>query len=134
MAGPTFSPQACFCIYYSPEDYLSISNIPRVIDQIMRSHPPPPSELVPDCPASLDTIVARALAKSPVDRYANADDMAMDLHEVAEGITRARIAETMAQAEQYFNERDFMAAQGALRQLLRLDPQHMAGKRMLSRG
>ncbi len=105
---------------------------PRVIDQIMRSHPPPPSELVPDCPASLDTIVARALAKSPVDRYANADDMAMDLHEVAEGITRARIAETMAQAEQYFNERDFMAAQGALRQLLRLDPQHMAGKRMLS--
>ena len=105
---------------------------PRVIDQIMRSHPPAPSELVPDCPASLDTIVARALAKSPVDRYANADDMAMDLHEVAEGITRAHIAETMAQAEQHFNERDFMAAQGALRQLLRLDPQHMAGKRMLS--
>jgi serine/threonine-protein kinase len=105
---------------------------PGVIDQIMRSHPPPPSELVPDCPSSLDTIVAHALAKSPVDRYANADDMAMDLHEVAEGLTRAHVAESMAQAEQHFNERDFMAAQGALRQLLRLDPQHIAGKRMLS--
>jgi eukaryotic-like serine/threonine-protein kinase len=105
---------------------------PAVIDQIMRSHPPPPSELAADCPTSLDAIVARALAKSPVDRYANADDMAMDLHEVAEGITRAHIAESMAQAEQHFNERDFMAAQSALRQLLRLDPQHTAGKRLLS--
>jgi serine/threonine-protein kinase len=105
---------------------------PGVIDQIMRSHPPPPSELVPDCPSALDTIVAHALAKSPVDRYANADDMAMDLHEVAEGITRSHVAESMAQAEQHFNERDFMAAQGALRQLLRLDPQHIAAKRMLS--
>ncbi len=105
---------------------------PALIDQIMRSHPPAPSELVPDCPASLDTIVARALAKSPFDRYANADDMAMDLHEVAEGITAAHVAESMAQAEQSFNEGDFMGAQSALRQLLRLDPQHVAGKRLLS--
>ncbi len=56
----------------------------------------------------------------------------MDLHEVAEGITRAQIAESMAEAEQHFNDRDFMAAQGALRQLLRWDPQHIAGKRLLS--
>ena len=39
---------------------------PGVIDQIMRSDPPAPSELVADCPASLDAIVARALAKSPI--------------------------------------------------------------------
>jgi eukaryotic-like serine/threonine-protein kinase len=105
---------------------------PALIDQIMRSHPPAPSELVPDCPASLDTIVARALAKSPFDRYANADDMAMDLHEVAESITAAHVAESMAQAEQCFHEGDFMGAQSALRQLLRLEPQHIAGKRLLS--
>jgi eukaryotic-like serine/threonine-protein kinase len=105
---------------------------PALIDQIMRSHPPPPSQLVPDCPPSLDTIVARALAKSPFDRYANADDMAMDLHEVAESITAAHVAESMAQAEQCFNDGDFMGAQSALRQLLRLEPQHLAGKRLLS--
>ena len=98
----------------------------------MRFDPPAPSELVSDCPASLDAIVARALAKSPVERYANADDMAMDLHEVAEGITRAHIAESLAQAEQHFSERDFLAAQSALRQLMRLDSQHVAGKRLLS--
>ena len=63
---------------------------PAVIDQIMRAHPPAPSELLQDCPAALDTIVARALAKSRAERYANADDMAMDLHEVAESITATK--------------------------------------------
>ena len=38
----------------------------------------------------------------------------MDLHEVAEGITRAHIAESLAQAEQHVNERDFLGAQNAL--------------------
>jgi len=74
------------------------ADYPAVMDQIMRFDPPPPSELAPDSPASLDAIVARALAKSPAERYANADDMAMDLHEVAESLTRARIAELLAQA------------------------------------
>ncbi len=101
MAGPTFSPPACFYICCSPGRLPFDAEYPAVIDQIMRSHPPAPSELVADCPAALDAIVARALAKSPVDRYANADDMAMDLHEVAEGITRAHIAESLAEAEQH---------------------------------
>jgi hypothetical protein len=38
----------------------------------------------------------------------------------------------LAQAEKQFGGLDFMTAQGALRQLLRLDPQHIAGKRLLS--
>ena len=108
------------------------ADYPAVMDQIMRFDPPAPSELVSDCPASLDAIVARALAKSPAERYANADDMAMDLHEVAESITRARIAELLAQAEKHFSDRDFLAAQSTLRQLMRLDGQHVAGKRLLS--
>jgi hypothetical protein len=94
--------------------------------------PPAPSQLVADCPAALDAIIAHALAKSPLDRYPDADDLAMDLHEVAEGITRAHISELMVEAEQHFNEREFNAARTALRQLLRLDSQNVAGKRLLS--
>ena len=105
---------------------------PAVIDQIMRTIPPPPSQLVEDCPPALDAIVARALAKSRVERYSNADDMAMDLHEAAESITRAHIAESLAQAELHVKEQDFLGAQSALRQVLRLDPQHLGGKRLLS--
>jgi serine/threonine-protein kinase len=105
---------------------------PAVIDQIMRNHPPAPSLLVEDCPPGLDAIVTRALAKSRVDRYSNADDMAMDLHEAAASITRTHIAESLALAEQHVNEQDFLGAQNALRQVLRLDPQHVGGKRLLS--
>lgn len=108
------------------------ADYPAVIDQILRLNPPLPSELVEECPAALDAIVARALAKSPLERYANADDMAMDLHDVAEASLRARIAELMAQAEQHYGECEFHAARTALRQLIRLDGQHLAGKRLLS--
>lgn len=108
------------------------ADYPAVMDQIMRLDPPAPSELVADCPTSLDLIVARALAKSPAERYANADDMAMDLHEVAEGITRAHIAELLAEAEKYFGGGDFLAAQNSLRQLMRMDSQNVAGKRLMS--
>ena len=108
------------------------ADYPAVIEQILRFDPPPPSHLVADCPANLDAIVARALAKSPFDRYANADDMAMDLHEVAESITRAHIAELMVEAERHFTEREFHAARTTLRQLMRLDGQNIAAKRLLS--
>jgi serine/threonine protein kinase len=106
--------------------------VPAVIDQILNSHPPAPSALVSDCPRSLDTIVARALAKSPLERYGSADDMAMDLHEVAKDLTRAHIAELMERAEKLFGERELIAAQSVLRQLLALDSQHIGGKRLLS--
>jgi hypothetical protein len=108
------------------------ADYPAVIEQILRVEPPAPSQLVADCPAALDAIIAHALAKSPLDRYPDADDLAMDLHEVAEGITRAHISELMVEAEQHFNEREFNAARTALRQLLRLDSQNVAGKRLLS--
>jgi eukaryotic-like serine/threonine-protein kinase len=55
------------------------SGYPAVIDQILRSDPPAPSDLIVGCPPALDAIVARALAKSPAERYMDADDMAKDL-------------------------------------------------------
>jgi eukaryotic-like serine/threonine-protein kinase len=109
------------------------ADYPGVIDQILRSVPQPPSQLVAECPVHLDAILERALAKSPADRYANADDMAMDLHEVSAEITRTRVAELLAEAEKSFADDDFATAQGDLKALLRLDPQHVAGKRLLSK-
>ena len=40
---------------------------------------PPPSELNPEVPAHLDSVVARATAKDPRDRFATADEMAQAL-------------------------------------------------------
>jgi hypothetical protein len=105
---------------------------PAVIEQILSFSPPAPSALLADCPVSLDAIVARALAKSPYERYPNADEMAMDLHEAVENITRAHIAELMTEAEGHVSQREFHAARTALNQLMRLDTQNVAGRRLLA--
>jgi serine/threonine-protein kinase len=42
---------------------------------------PPPSAIVPDVPAGLDAVVARATAKHPLDRFASADEMGAALRE-----------------------------------------------------
>jgi beta-lactam-binding protein with PASTA domain/predicted Ser/Thr protein kinase len=48
--------------------------------------PKPPSELRPEIPHDLDSIVLRALAKDPSERYQSAEEMDADLARVAEGL------------------------------------------------
>ena len=47
--------------------------------------PLPPSEARPDVPHELDSIVLRALAKNPEDRYQSADEMDADLARASRG-------------------------------------------------
>ncbi len=50
-----------------------------VAHQVLGSEPPPPGDLRPDLSPALATIVMKAMAKSPVDRYASAADFAAAL-------------------------------------------------------
>ncbi len=59
----------------------------EVLEQAVHADPPPPSSLTPGIPATLDRIVAKALAKDPAQRYQSADDMMADL--AAAGASRA---------------------------------------------
>jgi len=47
-------------------------NIAVVMHHILTRDPPPPSQINPACPAALDIVVARALAKRPEDRWPDA--------------------------------------------------------------
>ncbi len=47
--------------------------------QHVKEHPPPPRELNPAVPAELETVVLRAMAKCPEDRYPAAAEMRADL-------------------------------------------------------
>jgi serine/threonine protein kinase/WD40 repeat protein len=51
----------------------------ELIDQIGRDEPVPPRTLQPRLPRDLETIVLKALAKRPVERYATAAELAEDL-------------------------------------------------------
>jgi len=48
--------------------------------------PRPPSALRPEVPHDLDSVVLRALAKDPADRYQSAEEMDLDLARVAKGL------------------------------------------------
>jgi serine/threonine protein kinase len=52
-----------------------------IMFQILNFVPPPPSSLNREAPEMLDFIVAKALAKSPQNRYSDAREMARDLRE-----------------------------------------------------
>ncbi len=54
----------------------------QVIDAILHATPTPVRDLRPEAPPELVTIIARALAKSPADRFPHADEMAAALRAI----------------------------------------------------
>lgn len=65
-------------------------DVSAIMFQILNFVPPSPSSVNPDAPEMLDFIIAKAIAKSPNDRYATAREMANDLRECRQQVpTRA---------------------------------------------
>jgi serine/threonine-protein kinase len=60
--------------------------------------PTPPSERRPEVPHDLDSVVLRALAKDPSERYQSAEEMDADLQRVLEGLPVDPETETAATA------------------------------------
>ena len=54
--------------------------------QHVRENPVPPSQLDPEIPAWADSIVLRAMAKDPADRYQSAADMRTDIQRALSGV------------------------------------------------
>ncbi|MFQ5789048.1 MAG: protein kinase, partial [Acidobacteriota bacterium] len=67
------------------------SQLAAISHQVLYKHPAPPSEQLPDIPESLDSVILRALAKPPGDRYSSGAELAEDLAAVKTG-TRPRQA------------------------------------------
>ncbi|HUG69324.1 MAG TPA: serine/threonine-protein kinase [Pirellulaceae bacterium] len=51
----------------------------KLLRQVLDDEPPPPRQLRPETPKDLETIVLKAMSKSPHDRYATAQELADDL-------------------------------------------------------
>ncbi|MDP6448446.1 MAG: protein kinase, partial [Pirellulaceae bacterium] len=62
----------------------------EILRQHIESSVPPPSEIRPDVPEAFDAVVARAVAKSPDDRYQDVRQMAADLAQVCPSETLER--------------------------------------------
>jgi serine/threonine protein kinase/Flp pilus assembly protein TadD len=52
----------------------------QVIEQILHQEPRRPSSIDPSIPHDLETIILKAMAKEPAQRYQSAEELAQDLH------------------------------------------------------
>jgi serine/threonine-protein kinase len=60
-------------------------NVLQILRRVVEDDPPPPGEVMPGLPASVDGIIARCLAKAPDDRYPAARQLREDIEEVLAG-------------------------------------------------
>ncbi len=75
------------------------SNMPATMHAIVHDKPAPISSLIPTVPPALATVIERAMAKKPAERYASGKEMAEDLRRLIRGegpntsfaVTAARI-------------------------------------------
>ncbi len=54
-------------------------DLAQIIHQVIDSDPAPPSEIEPSLAKAVDAVIARALAKQPAERYADAEEFVRDL-------------------------------------------------------
>jgi hypothetical protein len=80
-----FSVGSILCTVLLGRPWFEAPNIPKILGRVVHDDAPVISELVHGLPASLDRVIARALAKHVEGRYAAAADLADDLEDVLAG-------------------------------------------------
>ena len=82
----------------------------------------PLAELVEDVPESLGVVIEKTLAKDVDKRYATAEELALDLQPIRDGLKRERVEELLESARKLSEEHQFANARTLLLQAQRIDP------------
>jgi eukaryotic-like serine/threonine-protein kinase len=80
-----FSLGSVLCTLLLGRPWFQGPSLPEIVRRVVHDDPPHLSSLRPEIPASLDAVLAMALAKREDERYATAADMADDLEDVLAG-------------------------------------------------
>ena len=82
-------------------------------------------------PGDLDTILLRALAKEPEDRYATAEEMASEISNLTEQLKKDQVVEMFQQAERLVENEDYVKARELLLKLAKLDSKHVGARQLM---
>ncbi len=83
-------------------------------------------------PPFLDSIVDRALAKAPNDRYQTADDMGSDLASAVAELREQQALELLPEAKRFMEADDLLSARSTLQQLLKIQNRHAEARDLLA--
>lgn len=103
-----------------------------IVQKLLSEKHPPLSNYLRDYPPALDSILDRALAKDPHDRYPTADEMGAEVSAVADELKKEQVALWIQQAERLVQEDNYTSARDILLQLLKVDSQHTAARRLMT--
>jgi serine/threonine protein kinase len=103
-----------------------------IVQKILTEQHPPLRQFLRDYPPALETILDRALAKNPNDRYSTADEMATEVSSLAHELKKEQVSEWIERAERLVKEEQFTSAREVLLQLLKVDSQHTRARQLIT--
>ncbi len=80
-----FSVGAIAYVLLTGRDAFAAPNLVKILVRVVHEDPLPPSQIVGAVPPEVDSLVARALAKEPRDRYPTAEGLAEDAEDILAG-------------------------------------------------
>jgi eukaryotic-like serine/threonine-protein kinase len=108
------------------------ADYPAILHQILQDKPLPLGNYLSSYPPQLDEIIARALAKEPMERYGDASEMAGDLNAVGTQLKAQQITDLLAEAQTAVDSDDYLQAKALLSQVMRLDSKNPGAKKMMT--
>jgi hypothetical protein len=99
--------------------------------KILNENPAPFSKYLSSFPPEIETITLKALAKDRDQRYSSADELALDLSQLADRLKHDQIDHHMQQAEVLVQQNNLFQANDQLMAVLKLDKQNTKAAAML---
>ena len=107
-------------------------DVPSILYKILNEPPEAITKCIPQCPAPLEQIVQRALAKDREERYQSAEDMAFDLQRIADNLKRDTVDVFLQQGQRCLQQGDLTIAKESLQKVLEIDSSHELAKSLLA--
>jgi serine/threonine protein kinase len=107
-------------------------DVPSILMKIINEPPEPITTYIPKCPAQLEQIIERSLAKDREERYQSASDMAFDLLRVVDGLRHDTLDVYLQQGQRLLREGDFTLAKESLQKALEIDSTHQVAQSLLA--
>ena len=104
---------------------------PATLHRVVREAHEPVSSIVPGTPPAIDHLIDHALAKDPLDRYETAEDMAVDIEAINDGLKQEHVTEALGNVKTQMEREQWTSVRPVLLDLLRLNPQNTEVKKLL---